>query len=111
LHGRKINLSYRRRGTDEQRQYQVNPLGIVFVDQVVYLVCTFYGYSDLRHLALHRMSDAELCEEAAEIVKGFNLQTYVQSDVFGLPRSDQQIAVQVLFEAASATHLMECPLS
>ena len=37
----------------------VSPLGIVQQEERIYLVCIFDGYTESRHLALHRIETAE----------------------------------------------------
>ena len=49
----------------EAKTYPVHPLGLVVMEQVVYLVCTVKNYQDARFLALHRIDSAELMDSVA----------------------------------------------
>ena len=60
----------------------VSPLGIVQQEQRIYLVCIFDGYTDIRHLALHRIQSAKETEFLAERPKNFSLDAYVKSRHF-----------------------------
>ncbi len=60
----------------------VSPLGIVQQEQRIYLVCIFDGYTDIRHLALHRIQSAKETEFPAERPKNFSLDAYVKSRHF-----------------------------
>lgn len=67
----------------------VNPLGIVVMDQVMYLVCTIWGYNSLdsvRQLALHRMRSAEMKEESLVIPEEFSLQGYIDGGLSAMFR-------------------------
>lgn len=114
LYGRKFQATYRGRGKTEDSTYPVNPLGLVFADQVVYLVCTLKDYReprDVLFLALHRMPDAKPLEATAVKVEGFNLKAYVDSGAFGFGDDGEALRLKALFSEGAAHHLSESPLS
>jgi len=111
LYAKQLEITYQKRGGENQHQYLVNPLGLVFVDQIVYLVCTFSGYQDIRHIALHRISLAQIKEIQIQENDGFRLQEYVATGVFGVLRSEKHIKIKLLFDPVVAIHLQETPLS
>lgn len=112
LDGRRIDARYRPRGEGEAREYQVNPLGVVHREAIVYLVATLWDYDDVRQLALHRFEDAEPLEERSRIPAGFDLDQYIASGAFGYPqRSGRKVRLVALFEAEAALHLEETKLS
>ncbi len=114
LYERKFQATYRGRGKTEVSTYPVNPLGLVFADQVVYLVCTLYDYSepgDVLFLILHRMLDAKPLEVAAKKVRGFNLKAYVDSGAFGFGDDGETLRLKALFSDGAAHHLSESKLS
>ena len=66
LHERQIEVTYRAITTGkEAKTYPVHPLGLVVMEQVVYLVCTVKDYLDARFLAVHRIDSAKLLETDA----------------------------------------------
>lgn len=67
----------------EPRQYQVNPLGLVVRDQVIYLVCTLREYDDIKQLVLGRIHQAELIDMPAREIEGFDLDDYIAQGSFG----------------------------
>ena len=107
---RQIKISYRKRGSDEAQEGRIHPLGLVFVDNVAYMVCTFWEYDDLRQVALHRIETALLQEEASKRPDDFELQKYIDDGHFGILQSDETIHLKCLFDATVAKHLEESPL-
>lgn len=114
LADRRFQCIYRRRDADEDKDYDVNPLGLVVRDAVIYLVCTFWEYNDIkqvRQLALHRIRTAELLDTQARRPPGFTLDGYIREGAFSMPFSDQPIRLEALFDAGAARHLCETKLS
>jgi predicted DNA-binding transcriptional regulator YafY len=114
LEGKRFSATYKRKGETEPVIYTVNPIGIVVVDAIIYLVCTLWDYNslnDVRQLSLHRISAAEKLDAPVTIPDGFNLQGYIDSGAFGYLHSDQTIKINVIFEKNAALHLQETPLS
>jgi predicted DNA-binding transcriptional regulator YafY len=100
----------RTEGGEDPREYVVNPLGLVFRDQLVYLVGTLWSYNDPKHLALHRFEKAELSEDKALPPSSFDFDEYVRTGVFDYPEGDT-IKLKALFTSDAAYHLRETPLS
>jgi predicted DNA-binding transcriptional regulator YafY len=112
LTDRQLVVAYRRKAADRPKTYPVHPLGLVFRDGVVYLVCTAKSYADIRHLALHRMTSAMLRDEPARRPEGFSLSRYVKDEqFFSYPLQGRPIHAELLFERDAALHLAERPLS
>lgn len=89
----------------------MNPLGVVFRDGVVYLVCTLFDYDDVLQLALHRMRSAEPLETPARRPDGFDLAHYVDEGGLNFKLSDTSLALELLLDPETALHLRETPLS
>ncbi len=54
-----LEVTYRAITTGkEAKTYPVHPLGLVIMEQVVYLVCTVKDYQDPLFLAMHRIDQA-----------------------------------------------------
>jgi len=111
LDNRRIEARYTPRGSGEERDYVINPLGAVFRHSVAYLVGTAYHYEDILQFALHRFSAVEVTGVKARRPRGFDLNDYIRQGGFGYPSSDQPIKLKALFDAGIAHHLQETPLS
>ena len=59
LADRRLQCRYRPLDAEEDKNYLVNPLGLVVRDAVTYLVCTLWDYDHPIQLALHRIGAAE----------------------------------------------------
>ncbi len=108
---RRVRMKYLPRGEQKTREYEVNPLGLVVRDQVIYLVCTLWNYEDVVQLAMHRIREASLLDVPALRPKGFTLDGYIAQGAFGYPVSEEPIRLRVLFSEGAALHLHETPLS
>ncbi|MEA3465123.1 MAG: WYL domain-containing protein [Thermodesulfobacteriota bacterium] len=107
---RQIEIAYCKRDSNSSQEGKIHPLGLVFVDNVIYLVCTFWEYKDLRQVALHRIESVRLLDEPAKRSADFNLQNYIDQGHFGIPQSEETIHLKCLFEATVAGHLEESQL-
>lgn len=111
LHNRQIEATYRRRGEQHQTRYAINPLGLIFADQVIYLACTLWDYADVLTLALHRMDSASLLKTPCRIPAGFSLKKHLDNGAIGFLRGEDDIHLLALFDQSAALHLQETPLS
>jgi len=113
LEGHRFTARYRPRvaGGDTIRQYEINPLGLVFRDQVAYLVCSLWNYDDVIQLVLHRFEDAELLDAERREPDGFDLDEYIAAGHFHIRESGEPLALRVRFAGDAAYHLYETPLS
>lgn len=111
LRNRRFCGTYRPQG-EKGREYEVNPLGLVFNDPVVYLVATCWDYTDVRLLALHRFTTAIPLEKPATVPDGFDLQGYIEAGGLSFAyHLGWTIPLRVLFSKGAATHLRETPLT
>lgn len=109
---KKLRLTYHNTAREEKTK-TVSPIGLVQQDIRLYLVCRFDGYTDIRHLALHRISEAELLSEPAQREKNFNIKKYVKDHHFNY--SDEHshfvwLALEFTNEA-TALNLTEAPFN
>lgn len=79
-------------------------------DQVIYLVCTLFDYEDIRQLALHRMSNAEIVDKPAAAAEGFDLREYVKQGHFDYPVGGE-IELEMAVAPDVARHMIETPIS
>lgn len=103
---------YRRRGArdDAPSEYEVSPHGLVFRDNLVYLVASLWDYDDIRQLALHRILSAEPSDRPVHVPEGFSLDAYVRAGEFDYPVG-KRIRLRAWFSHAAVQHLLETPLS
>ncbi len=110
LRQRRLMITYFPRTDNGEKNYEVNPLGLVFKDGIGYLVCSLWDYSDIRLLVLHRVNKAEILEKTATVPDGFNLDDYIASGELDFPQG-KTIKLRALFSSSAAFHLSERPLS
>ncbi|MDR3500963.1 MAG: WYL domain-containing protein [Legionella sp.] len=94
----------------KEKKYDVNPLGLVFVGNLIYLVATLQKYLDPVQLLAHRIQSIRLLDRNASTPEGFSLQGYIDSGEFGYPIGGM-IKLKALFRAKTAEHLYESKLS
>jgi len=111
LANNKIRISYHGRYDSEPKDADIHPLGIVWAEHVVYLVCTFWEYKGMKHLPIHRIKSATVLDDYCSIPEDFNLQLYINSGAFGYTIESKTIKLRAYFSAHSAYHLQETPLS
>lgn len=106
-----LEARYRRRYDGARRDYILHPLGIVFRDGVVYLICTREGRDGIVQMALHRMESAASGQAAVERPEGFDLSQYVQSGGLDFRLGEAPLELALLLEPRTAVHLEETPLN
>lgn len=110
LEERCFKASYRKRHSKQEKEYVVNPLGLVLRDGSLTLVCTFWDYDDVYSVLLHRMSGGELLDQPAKRPRGFDLDAHVAAGGVGFVHGEP-IRLEALVEAEVALTLQETPLS
>lgn len=110
LEERRLTVHYQPRDHAASKSYEVNPLALVVRNQVVYLVCTLWDYSDIRQLLLHRMISAELLDKPIAVPADFDLDAYIQDGAFGF-RLGGLIRLQAEFAPSTEALFRETPLS
>lgn len=101
---------YKSEGKKETVEYNVSPLGLVFRNAVICLVCTINEYQDIRQLALQRVGEATLLDDPVKPSDDFDLEEYVQQGKFGVTLSESKIKIDLLFQKDAAIHLSETPI-
>ena len=111
LQNKRITVMYRPRGGKQDKEYMVNPLGLVVRDQTIYLVCTLWEYQDIKQLVLNRIRTAELLDEPAKRLKGFDLDDYIAKGEFGWPaESGKNVRLVAEFVRSAAVTIIERPM-
>jgi len=110
LRNRRLAITYVPRWQAGEKEYEINPLGLVLKDGISYLVCSMWDYPDIRLLALHRMLKAKAMDKPANTPDEFNLDDYIASGELDFAVGGD-IKLKALFSSDAAFHLDERPLS
>ena len=112
LEEKSIKASYQPRDAVKSKDYLIHPLGLVSRVGVIYLICTLWDYENIKQFALHRFTYAEMTGNSVNIHQDFSLSNYIEKDQkFSYKLEEKPIQLEVLFDARTATHLNETPLS
>lgn len=112
LKGKRIQAYYRKKGSEATGEFsEMHPLGLVFVDSLIYLIATADNYARPHQFLLHRLEEVMLLDKQATVPEGFTLQQYIDSGEFSYPITIETISLKALFEREVAAHLYETPLS
>jgi len=107
LKQKQLFLKYRKRNANQSKNYLLNPLGLVFNQEVIYLVATKYSNTVVQHFALHRIENVDIKKEIAIIPDGFNLNQYVAEGAFHYQIDEETVQLKVAFKSKIASHLIE----
>jgi predicted DNA-binding transcriptional regulator YafY len=108
---RQVKARYQRRYDGQTKTYVISPLGIVFRDGVVYLVCQRNDKAAVVHLALHRFIEVEPLSDPVERPAGFDLGEYVSGGGLDFKLGEAMLNISLRLTNETATHLEETPLS
>jgi predicted DNA-binding transcriptional regulator YafY len=110
MQDRQLRLHYRKRDSAAASIYAaVHPLAVVQRGGVIYLVCMFGTFDDVRTIALHRIEQAEMLYEPSRRQPGFDIDAYISSGQFGVI-AGAPIQLRALFSRVAGEHLHETPL-
>ena len=108
---KQLQVTYRAITTGkEAKSYPVHPLGLVVMEQVVYLVCTVKNYQDARFLALHRIDAAELLDTTAVRPATFDIDEFILRE-FGIRLGREPLDLALRIRGVLAKYLAETPVS
>lgn len=109
LEERRFNVRYRT-AAGRITNYEVNPLGMAFVDGLTYLIASLNRHEAPVLLLLHRMQSVEMLNKAASVPDGFDLDAYIAKEL-AFPVGGE-IRLKVLFDDQSdIRRLEEAPLA
>jgi predicted DNA-binding transcriptional regulator YafY len=109
LEGHRFCATYRT-VEGEIKEYDVNPLGMAFVEGLTYLVATLNEHEDPILLLLHRIVDVKPTEVPITIPEGFELDEYIEEEL-KFPVGDD-IKLKALFsDKYDIARLRETPVS
>ena len=109
LEERQFHMRYRKRGAERDKEYDVDPLGLVVRGGMLVLVCLLSGEDKIKQINLHRIKTAHLWDKPARIPVNFQLDDYVQEGgvAFKLGKS---IRLKMIMDRAASITLHETPL-
>lgn len=110
LHERQLQISYGREA-DGRRDYVIHPIALVVRNQIVYLVCVFDGFDDIRQLAMQRICSAEALALPASKPGDFVLDDYIGQGAFGFVFGAEPLLLEARFKRHLAIHLRETPIA
>jgi predicted DNA-binding transcriptional regulator YafY len=111
LQDRQVEVTYRALTTGgAAKTYPAHPLGLVVMEQVVYLVCTLRDYPDPRFLAIHRIDAARLLAQPARRPPGFDIDAFIARE-FGIRRGDEALKLVLWVRGTLAAYLKETPIA
>lgn len=106
-----LKLAYRKRDASTPSVYEsVHPLAIIQRGQIIYLICMFADYDDIRMLALHRVTEAEVLYLPSRKNTGFAIDQYIESGNMGFC-AGPLIGLKAIFSRAAGEHLFETALT
>ncbi|WP_185267891.1 helix-turn-helix transcriptional regulator [Halopseudomonas xiamenensis] len=107
LQNRQISANYK--GIPERI---IHPYGLVQQGHVLYLICRFYEYDDIRITALHRYTEVQVLDETVRAFPEFKIDDYLDEGAMLWPEvEDKHICLQLRIDRWLAEHLHETPLS
>lgn len=109
LEERRFTASYRT-VTGSLKRYEVNPLGLVFVDGMTYLVASLNQHETPALLLLHRIQSLKMLEVPATALSRFNLDDYVATEFSFAVGEEIQLKV-VFSRQTDMQRLKEAPLA
>lgn len=93
-----------------EKNYRLNPLGLVQRGHITYLVATISPYADIRLFALHRFKAADLLDSELQKPNGFSLTDYLATGALQFSNGSSMV-LEAKISAYMAALLTESPLS
>jgi predicted DNA-binding transcriptional regulator YafY len=111
LENKQLKASYKPIGQNK-KDYIIHPLGVVVIDEVVYLVATTWDYEDIVQFALHLFVEVEKIADNCNENNSFNLNDYITNGEFLFPIDEYQTTeVSLKINAYLAEYLNESKLA
>lgn len=95
---------------NEAKTYPLHPLGLVVMEQVVYLVATVKDYQDPRFLAMHRINAAQLLPAEAVKPADFDIDRFILKE-FGIRVGSEPLNLELRVRGVLVKYLAETPMA
>lgn len=106
-----LRLVYRKRDVEKPYIYKaVHPLAVIQRGPIIYLICMFSDYEEIRMLPLHRVIEAEALYLPSRKRADFSVDEYIESGSMGFC-AGPTIHLKAVFSRAAGEHLFESPLT
>lgn len=109
LEERRFKADYRTM-TGNNKSYEVNPLGMAFVDGLTYLIVSLNDYQDPVLLLLHRIRKVEVLNKPVTVPADFDLDDYISRELT-FPVGGKIGLVLLFVNKADIQRLEEAPVS
>lgn len=111
LQGRQLELTYKAISTGKEgKTYPVHPLGLIVMEQVIYLVCTAKSYAAPRFLAMHRIEAAIILNANVVRPKAFDIDEFITKE-FGIRIGNKPIKLKMKVRGLLTKYLIEAPVA
>lgn len=110
LDEKKLLIDYCPRG-GKTRDYELNPLGLVFRNHVTYVVGTVWHYADLKQFVLHRIESATPTDKPIHRTVNFDLQRYIDEHEFEVRVDRNTFKLEAVFYEGEGIFVRETPMS
>lgn len=109
LEERRFKVDYRTMA-GRKKTYEVNPLGMAFVDGLTYLIASLNEHIDPVLLLLHRILKVEPIDKAATVPADFDLDSYITRELT-FPIGGKIKLTVLFFNKSDIQRLEEAPIS
>ena len=106
----RLQINYGREANG-RRDHVIHPIALVVRNQIVYLVCVFDGFDDIRQLAMQRIHSAEVLDDPVQKPAGFCLDDYIAQGAFGLVFGEAFLRLDARLMRHLEIHLRETPIA
>jgi predicted DNA-binding transcriptional regulator YafY len=110
VYDKQLQVSYFALHDNTEKNYLLNPLGLVQRGHITYLVATISPYKDIRLFALHRFKTATVLDTESQKPDGFSLSEYLVTGALQFSNGNS-IKLEAKINAYMAALLTESPLS
>ncbi len=108
---RRILAVYQSIGSQEPKEYELNPLGLLVRGDVYYVVASAKEYSTIALYAFHRFKRAEVLSKKITIPEGFNIDDAIKNGLGDFGGAQENIQLKIRCNKELITYLRETPLS
>lgn len=109
LEDRRFTARYRN-SAGEIKDFEVTPLGMVFVEGLTYIVATLFDYHYPLLLLLHRILEARLLDTPATAPEDFDLESYIARELSFPVGKDIKLKVR-FYHNSDVRRLQESPIA
>ncbi len=110
VENKKVEMIYRPRPPNVEKEYIINPLALVTRANVIYLIATQADPLSFRHFALHRVLKAQCLLSTRKVPESFNLEKYLSAGHLSFYLGESiKLILKIDYELGY--HLLETPLN